>query len=374
VGPHRHGPQILPATVGGDGLPERAHERDGERERQGVYTLAIIDSGLGMIATDMEAANRRLAGAESFTVAPSKYLGHYVAGNLAARHGIGVRLDNSPGNGVTATVHIPPPLLTTDAVTSAPVTPPQGMRPSGVARAAGGPALPSPPAREPQPVPWPPDPVAPPAPGWGPVEPAARSSDQRPVSPSRSVFHAPAPGESEPPAWLTEPTHRPTRTASGLVKRPSVPGDGAQSPAAAAHAGSNEDLLASLNRFAGTSRSREQTGPPASGPPPPRPPRGNTFPPPWAEGIGSASGDHRLDLRSTQPMASPPPAPPSWSPPPGPASSPVPPAPPLTRRVRGAQLPPADPMLVRRGRVGAPGPPAHGPAPRRTMPAAADGR
>ncbi|MGH9289812.1 MAG: hypothetical protein ACRD0V_16220 [Acidimicrobiales bacterium] len=31
-------------------------------------------------------------------------------------------------------------------------------------------------------------------------------------------------------------------------------------------------------------------------------------------------------------------------------------------------------MLVRRGRVGAPGPPARGPAPRRTMPAAADGR
>ncbi len=39
------------------------------------YTLAIIDSGLGMPAGDIVAANRRLAGAESFTVAPSKYLG-----------------------------------------------------------------------------------------------------------------------------------------------------------------------------------------------------------------------------------------------------------------------------------------------------------
>ncbi|HEY2999068.1 MAG TPA: nitrate- and nitrite sensing domain-containing protein, partial [Acidimicrobiales bacterium] len=78
------------------------------------YTLAIIDSGLGMPATDVTAANRRLAGAESFTIAPSKYLGHYVAGNLAARHHITVHLDNSPGNGITATIDIPPTLLTSD--------------------------------------------------------------------------------------------------------------------------------------------------------------------------------------------------------------------------------------------------------------------
>ncbi|HKH23953.1 MAG TPA: nitrate- and nitrite sensing domain-containing protein, partial [Acidimicrobiales bacterium] len=98
------------------------------RNRPDGYALAIIDSGMGMAATDIESANRRLAGAESFTIAPSKYLGHYVAGNLAARHDIGVHLDNSPGNGVTATIDIPPALLTTDAVISAPVTPPRGGR------------------------------------------------------------------------------------------------------------------------------------------------------------------------------------------------------------------------------------------------------
>ncbi len=153
-GVRANGPQALPPTKGRDGVPAHAHQSDGERDRQGAYTLAIIDSGLGMTAADVEAANRRLAGAESFTIAPSKYLGHYVAGNLAARHGIGVRLDNSPGNGITATVHIPAPLLTTDAVTSAPVTPPQGMRPSGVALRGGGPALPPSPAPEPQPAAW----------------------------------------------------------------------------------------------------------------------------------------------------------------------------------------------------------------------------
>jgi signal transduction histidine kinase len=80
----------------------------------GGHALAIVDAGRGMPAHEIEAANRRLAGGESFTVAPSKYLGHYVTGNLAARHGIRVRLHGSPGQGVTAIVELPPTLFTTD--------------------------------------------------------------------------------------------------------------------------------------------------------------------------------------------------------------------------------------------------------------------
>ena len=83
------------------------------RSQGGGYTLAIIDSGLGMPPEELSRANRRLAGAESFTIAPSKYLGHYVAGNLAARHNINVTLHNSPGHGITATINLPPTLLTT---------------------------------------------------------------------------------------------------------------------------------------------------------------------------------------------------------------------------------------------------------------------
>ena len=78
------------------------------------YTLAVVDLGLGMPASDIDAANRRLAGAESFTIAPSKYLGHYVAGNLAARHGITVTLRSARGFGVTATVELPDALLITN--------------------------------------------------------------------------------------------------------------------------------------------------------------------------------------------------------------------------------------------------------------------
>jgi signal transduction histidine kinase len=103
------------------------HRNDGPLGHSS-YTLAVIDTGLGMPSTDISAANRRLAGAESFTIAPSKYLGHYVAGNLASRHGIRVHLDNSPGNGVTATITLPPELLTTEAVLADPVTPPHGQR------------------------------------------------------------------------------------------------------------------------------------------------------------------------------------------------------------------------------------------------------
>jgi hypothetical protein len=365
-----NGQQALPPTRGHDGVPAHARQGDGGREGQGGYTLAIIDSGLGMTAADIEAANRRLAGAESFTIAPSKYLGHYVAGNLAARHGITVRLDHSPGNGITATVHISPALLTTEAVTSAPVTPPHGMRPSGVALAGGGPALPPSPEPEPQP-PWPSRPVPTPSPGWGPGEPATVShGHESGAAAPRSVFDAPAAGEPEPSAW-PPPPNQPTRTPSGLVKRPSRPGDGVRPAAATARARPDEDLLASLSRVAGTNRRPEQSGVPSPGIGPPQGPRGgNTFPPPGAPRSGP--GDRGLDLRSTGPLGPPQAGPPPW-PPPG-SSGPVPPAPPLTRRVRGAQMPSADPMLVQRARLGGDGHQGAGSSPPPPSPAASDGR
>jgi hypothetical protein len=367
-------PKALPGTRGRHGAPARAHDGNGERERLGMYTLAIIDSGLGMSAADSEAANRRLAGAESFTIAPSKYLGHYVAGNLAARHGITVRLDNSPGNGITATVNIPPALLTTDAVTSAPVTPPHGMRPSGVALPRGGPALPPPAAAEPQPQPADPPPgrVAPPAPAWRPPQPAPTSAGYEPAAAARSVFDGPASGGQEAPVWPPPPSP-PTRTASGLVKRPTRPGDGVQ-PAAAAHSGPNDDLLASLSRVAGTDRNHEPAGPRAPGGADGRPPGPGQPTSPWAGPTGSAPGGRGFDLRSTGTFGVPPAGPPPASPAHGQLSAPVPPAPPLIRRVRGAQMPTTDPTLVRRAEAGGGGPQAPGPSTRRPPPAEPDGR
>ena len=58
-------------------------------------------------------ANRRLAKPSAHR-RPSKYLGLYVAGSLAARHGIHLTLGPSPGTGVTATIELPGSLLTAD--------------------------------------------------------------------------------------------------------------------------------------------------------------------------------------------------------------------------------------------------------------------
>ncbi len=78
------------------------------------YTLAISDNGYGMTAEEIARANRRLAGAESFTVAPSRYLGHYVAGHLATRMRVVVELQDSPAGGITARIDIPMGLLAND--------------------------------------------------------------------------------------------------------------------------------------------------------------------------------------------------------------------------------------------------------------------
>ena len=75
------------------------------------YRLTIIDHGLGMTPDDIERANQRLAGAESFAVTPAKYLGHYVTAVLAARHDIEVSLQGSVVVGIAARVDIPEALL-----------------------------------------------------------------------------------------------------------------------------------------------------------------------------------------------------------------------------------------------------------------------
>ncbi len=265
------------------------------------YTLAIIDSGLGMTPSDIESANRRLAGAESFTIAPSKYLGHYVAGNLAARHDIGVHLDNSPGNGVTAAISIPPALLTTDAVLDE-----------------------QPPARASQV--------------------ATSTNGSHPPAPLFPVAAAPAldPTPTPPPRGLAPPS----RTASGLVKRAPRPSPEPESPAASMPAG---DLLASLSHVAGNLGERGR------GPVLPPTPPGHAPPP----------GQVPAHLaRRTPPGPGTPPGPdtPPWSPPAGqPLPPPAPPAPGrgqvhgqdqtpsgLARRVRGAQLPTTQPLSLRR--------------------------
>jgi signal transduction histidine kinase len=308
------------------------------RNRPDGYALAIIDSGMGMAATDIESANRRLAGAESFTIAPSKYLGHYVAGNLAARHDIGVHLDSSPGNGVTGTINIPPALLTTDAVISAPVTPPHGGR--AVAR-PGGPA------------------PAPTLAGAGPPRAAALAAPGGPPAHLRqpaTTASWPAPASLTGGAAAAQPAV--ARTESGLAKR--APRGAADAPRSTTGAGPSEDLLAALSRYTAPLAGEGPVAPAPPTAPPARPPGGRS-----GSGLYDPRGRHepRPGDRNGRhaahgPLPVPPPAPSS------PQLPPAPSAPPLTRRVRGAQLPNTAPLSLRRTTGEHRIPPAPGPTAR----------
>ncbi len=319
------------------------------------YTLAIIDSGLGMPAGDVAAANRRLAGAESFTIAPSKYLGHYVAGNLAARHDIRVHLDNSPGNGITATIDIPPHLLTTDAELVAPLTPPHGtgaVTDAIVAPQASRPQLPRVAA------------AAPPGLPWADLGDAGEPVDAPPPPP---VLDPATPAWSPAPTAAPDMPALPTRTASGLVKRARRGPE--QAPAAAMPDG---ELLASLSSVAGNHASRPPVPPPApvahggdpAGPARPGAARTSGAVPPadggsartrsWPAPPGARTGGPAPDGNGTGPALPPLPsrggnghAPDAGRN--GPADS-DPGATPggLARRVRGAQLPVSQPLNLRR--------------------------
>jgi hypothetical protein len=152
------------------------------------YVLAVVDNGFGMGAADMAQANRRLARAEAFTVAPSKYLGHYVAGTLAARHGIAVHLQALPTGGITAIVHLPHSVLTSDV-------PPSPVLGSPPGRLAPGPG----PGRGPDSGRW----AEPDVPGPGPAGPGGLVPvpvQSRPSRPAR-----PAPARATGDGWAPRP-------------------------------------------------------------------------------------------------------------------------------------------------------------------------
>lgn len=78
---------------------------------EGGYVIVIVDSGIGMSADDLEVANRRLEGEGHENDVPGRYLGHFVAGRLARRHGIAISLQASHSGGLVARVKIPANLI-----------------------------------------------------------------------------------------------------------------------------------------------------------------------------------------------------------------------------------------------------------------------
>ncbi|WP_433724785.1 nitrate- and nitrite sensing domain-containing protein [Nocardia sp. CA-129566] len=84
------------------------------------YLLAVVDHGVGMPIEQLEEANARLSGETDFVVAPMRYLGHYVVGQLARRLGIDVELNVSPVSGIVARLLLPVGILAGDKDRRAP--------------------------------------------------------------------------------------------------------------------------------------------------------------------------------------------------------------------------------------------------------------
>jgi signal transduction histidine kinase len=81
------------------------------RWRGSVYSISVVDHGLGMAPERLQEVNRRLSHPDLFSDASGTYLGLFVVGKLAARYDIGVRLIESPAEGTTAKIVLPANLI-----------------------------------------------------------------------------------------------------------------------------------------------------------------------------------------------------------------------------------------------------------------------
>lgn len=77
--------------------------------------VEITDSGPGIALDELQGINARLASASAVDVSVSGQMGLFVVRELAAQHGISVRVrQRLGGGGITATVQLPPSLVTVD--------------------------------------------------------------------------------------------------------------------------------------------------------------------------------------------------------------------------------------------------------------------
>ncbi len=114
--------------------PDADVEVYGRRDDHG-YVITIVDSGIGMHEEELERANALISSASALTLAPSRFLGHYVVAQLAARHHLNVQLVASPAGGLTAMIALPAVLLgmTNAPTTEAPAAPPEIDQPANEA-------------------------------------------------------------------------------------------------------------------------------------------------------------------------------------------------------------------------------------------------
>lgn len=174
--------------------------------RGGRCMLLIVDNGVGMEPEDLALANTRLSGEESFTVAPSRYLGHYVVGIQAQRLGATVDLIDTPTGGITARLDITALLETEE--NEVPSSPDQETSPLSV-------EVPDSPAALGGDTDEPAERVAPP------VMSAAAPAPTAPASSGGPVVDGPAPAAPAPtvPTPAAPITVTPDMTRNGYRKR-----------------------------------------------------------------------------------------------------------------------------------------------------------
>ena len=110
------------------------------------FAIEIEDRGLGMTPQEREAANEQLRNPPEFKLTSTARLGLYVVGKLAERHGIRVRLTESPYGGTTAIVLLPSTLIADEPddllrIDAGQLEPSPASQPGGGRHRNDGPAL-----------------------------------------------------------------------------------------------------------------------------------------------------------------------------------------------------------------------------------------
>jgi signal transduction histidine kinase len=95
--------------------PNSVIELSAQIQSDGSCLVLIVDHGVGMTGEQLAEENRRLVDRERLDIAPTGVLGLFVVGRLARRHSLGVKLVETSGGGVTASVIIPPELFFSQA-------------------------------------------------------------------------------------------------------------------------------------------------------------------------------------------------------------------------------------------------------------------
>ncbi|QLY28225.1 nitrate- and nitrite sensing domain-containing protein [Nocardia huaxiensis] len=187
--------------------PQAFVEISGRTVARGL-ALEISDQGMGIPEPELAAANARLAAPVDFGVtalSTDSRLGLFVVSQLAARHGISVRLSESDYGGIRAIVLVPAALISTEMSGREQV--PDPRRPLTTHRPHALPAAPDPGrgSREMDATPAPPEPVRPDT---------SRGGEHRPTLPRRRRQSSLAPELAKDPLSAETPAPtRPERTA-----------------------------------------------------------------------------------------------------------------------------------------------------------------